>query len=71
MSVGREALISMSFYSIIESSGILLNQDLMSWGSGVGGEGGQKVPISSYIMNKFWVVTHSMVTVVSITVLYT
>lgn len=71
MSVGREALISMSFYSVVESSGILLNQDLMSWGSRVGGEGGQRVPISSYKMNKFWVVTHSMVTVVSITVLYT
>lgn len=52
MSAGKEALISMSFYPLIEPSGVVRSQDLMS--RGVGGEGGQSVPTSSYETSQLW-----------------
>lgn len=48
----------MSFYSLIESIGILLGPGLICWGSGVNllwGEGAQRVLTSSYEMSKCWV----------------
>lgn len=59
MSLGREALISTSIYSIVELSGVLLSQHVM-----------KGAPASSYKMSKFWNVMCSTVTVINNTVLY-